>query len=74
MSDTHGDQNDDILDEHARIAGEIVEIDSHTWAIYGSIPVDGEVILAEFDRPESARLALEKLSAAESQIGVPSEL
>ena len=73
MNDTQGERSlgqpkviDGILDEHARLAGDIVKIDPHTWAIHGYIPVDGEVLLAEFDGPENARVALERLSAAES--------
>jgi len=73
MNDKQGERSlgqpkgiDGILDEHARLAGDIVKIDPHTWAIHGYIPVDGEVLLAEFDRPESARVALERLSAAET--------
>jgi hypothetical protein len=42
-----------------------VPIDDHTWAVQGSIAVDGEVILAEFDNPEDAELAVEELAAAE---------
>jgi hypothetical protein len=74
MSDTYGGQIDEILEESTQIAGDIVQIDPHTWAIYGSIPVDGEVILAEFDRPESARLALDELAAAEIGSGARREL
>jgi len=41
--------------------GDIIQVDDHTWAIHGSIPVDGEVIIAEFDRAEQAEEALESL-------------
>ena len=34
---------------------QLVPIDEHTWAIRGSIAVDGEVILAEFDNPRGRR-------------------
>jgi hypothetical protein len=53
---------DEILDDHARIDGDVVEIDSHTWAIYGFIAGDGEVLLAEFDRRDSAVIALQDLA------------
>ena len=56
---------DDRLLEQAAVAGDIVEIDPNTWAIHGSIPVDGEVILAEFDRLENARAALTQLSSTD---------
>jgi hypothetical protein len=57
---------DALLHQQARIAGDIVEINQTTWAIHGSIPVDGEVILAEFDRRENAVEALAWLSEAEA--------
>ena len=49
------------LEEHARIADDIVEVDVHTWAIHGSIPVDGEVLMAEFATQEEAVMALRDL-------------
>jgi len=57
---------DALIYQHARIAGDIVEINQTTWAIHGSIPVDGEVILAEFDRRENAAEVLAWLSEAEA--------
>jgi len=57
---------DVLLQQHARIAGDIVEFNEVTWAIHGSIPVDGEVILAEFDSRENAVAALALLSEAEA--------
>ena len=44
---------------------QLVPIDEHTWAIRGSIAVDGEVIVAEFDNPEDAEIAVEELAASE---------
>ena len=57
-----------ILALHARVAGDIFEVDAQTWAIHGFIPVDGEVILAEFDHPETARSVLEQLVDNEEAI------
>jgi hypothetical protein len=54
-----------LVDEHVQVSCQLVPIDDHTWAIQGSIAVDGEVILAEFDNPEDAELALEELAASE---------
>jgi hypothetical protein len=53
-----------LVDEHVQVSCRLVPIDEHTWAIEGSIAVDGEVILAEFDNPEDAELALEELAAS----------
>jgi hypothetical protein len=56
---------EELVEEHAMIAGDVIEIDAHTWAIHGSIAVDGEVIMAEYDSEERARFALDELSNAE---------
>ena len=68
MNDTPGEQPDrqllflqEMIDENATIAGDVAEIDTHTWAIHGIIPLDGDVILAEFDTYEQARVVLDKL-------------
>jgi hypothetical protein len=43
----------------ARIAGDVVEVARGTWAIYGDIPVDRDVIMAEFATYDDARTALD---------------
>jgi hypothetical protein len=43
---------------------DIVQIDAQTWAIHGPIPVDGEVILAEFSNRSDAERALVRIVAA----------
>jgi hypothetical protein len=53
-----------VIDEGVAFDCDVVPIGPHTWAIHGSIPVDGEVILAEFDTEEDATAALELLVAA----------
>jgi hypothetical protein len=53
-----------LVDEHVRASCRLVWLDERTWAIQGSIPVDGEVILAEFLDREHAQTALELLVAA----------
>ena len=59
-----------LVDEHVHVSCQLVPIDDHTWAIRGSIAVDGEVILAEFDNPEDAERALEELAASEDDTTV----
>jgi len=61
----------ELVQEHATIAGDVVEIGTHTWAIHGSIPVDGEVIMAEFDTYDQAKIVLDKLSATEHGTAAP---
>jgi hypothetical protein len=73
MNDERGEQTDpaqriiqELIDEHVRFDYDLVRIDDQTWAIHGSIAVDGEVILAEFTTQDDARSALEQLSQAEN--------
>ena len=56
---------EELVEEHATVAGDVIEIDTHTWAIHGSIAVDGDVIMAEFDTEEHARTVLGELSDEE---------
>jgi hypothetical protein len=44
-----------------RIAGDVLEVSLGVWAIHGSIPVDGEVILAEFSLLDEAKSVLDQL-------------
>jgi hypothetical protein len=59
---------DALLRHGALIAGGVLQISADTWAVHGSIPMDGEVILAEFDRPEMASTVLDQLAAAEAAV------
>jgi hypothetical protein len=60
-----------VIDEHFPFDCNLIEIDPHTWAIHGSIPVGGETILAEFGTKHDAETALEMLSAAEQRTNGP---
>ena len=50
-----------IVSAHAQIDGAIVQLGASTWALYGFIAYDGEVILAEYDDPATARQALNRI-------------
>jgi hypothetical protein len=54
-----------LVDEHVHVSCDLVPIDDETWAIRGSIAVDGEVIVAEFHDRADAETAVEQLYAAE---------
>jgi hypothetical protein len=56
---------EELVEEHATVDGDVIEIDAHTWAIHGSIAVDGDVIMAEYDSEEHARFVLDELAAEE---------
>jgi hypothetical protein len=59
-----------LIDEHYPYDCDVIAINENTWAIHGPIPVDGEVILAEFETKEDAELALELLSVAQARTAV----
>ena len=72
MNDQSGEQPDrqllflqELVEGHATIAVDIIEVGTDTWAIHGSIAVDGEVIMAEYDTHDQARIALDKLAKGE---------
>ena len=50
-----------LIDQRVRVAGDVLEVSLGVWAIHGSIPVDGEVILAEFSMLDEARSVLDQL-------------
>ena len=60
---------DSILHQHPRLDHDLFQMDAQVWAILGYIPVDGEVILAEFDRRETAMALLAQLAAAQDREG-----
>ena len=57
----------ELLAQRATISGDIIVVGAHTWAIHGSISVDGEVIMAEYDNPDQARLVLGELFAVDQE-------
>jgi hypothetical protein len=56
---------EELVEEHATIEGDVIEIDAHTWAIHGSIAVDGDVIMAEYESEEHARIVLDELASGD---------
>ena len=58
---------EELVEEHATVAGDVLEIDAHTWAIHGTIADDGEVIMAEYDTEEHAHIVLDELSSPPSE-------
>lgn len=51
-----------LVEQHSMIAGDVIQIAAHRWAIYGAIPVDGNVLVAEYDTVEEAQDVLGSLS------------
>lgn len=52
-----------LASDHATIAGDVVQLGTDTWAIHGSIPVDGDVLLAEYETRARAKQVLDQLPA-----------
>jgi len=65
--DEHADRQLQFLDELIRetpaIVADVAKISDGIWAIHGVIPVDGDVMLAEFDSYDEARSVLDQLSS-----------
>jgi hypothetical protein len=60
----NGDQLDfleRLVDAHANVAGDVGHIGADSWAIHGSIPVDGDVLVARYGSREEATDVLERL-------------
>jgi hypothetical protein len=54
-----------LIDHDVTIEGDVIEVAANTWAIHGVIPIDGDVIVAEFGTYDEARAVLDELSAEE---------
>ena len=52
----------ELVNSHNVVAGDIVQIGLTTWGIHGSIPVDGEVLIAKYPSFEEASAALAVLA------------
>jgi hypothetical protein len=52
----------DLVEEYASIAGDVLQIGDNLWAIHGYIPVDCDVLMAEFDSYDQAANTLAELS------------
>jgi hypothetical protein len=73
MPDQRGERPETLIDlilhHHPRLDQDLFQMDAQMWAIHGYIPVDGEVILAEFDHRETARAILAQLAEAQDRDG-----
>ena len=51
-----------LVQENASIAGDVVQVREDLWVIHGFVPVDGDVLMAEFDTYDEAASVLDHLS------------
>ena len=52
----------DLIEENAAIAGDVLQVSDNLWAIHGYIPVDCDVLMAEFESYDQAASILAQLS------------
>jgi hypothetical protein len=50
-----------LIDQSTDIAGEVVALGGGRWGIYGEVPLEGPVLVAEYDTPDAAHAALARL-------------
>jgi hypothetical protein len=50
-----------LLEENASIAGDVLQVSENLWAVHGFIPVDGDVLMAEFSSYDQATDVLGRL-------------
>jgi hypothetical protein len=60
-----------LIQVHARVARDVIQIAASTWAIHGPIAVDGEVIMAQFNSRDAADAAINQLWSAERGTTAP---
>ena len=64
----------DLEEEYASIEGDIVQVGDGAWAIHGVIPVDGDVLMAEFQTYDEARSVLDSVTGDGSSLGTAGSL
>ena len=69
---SHGELGflDELIDAHIDISGYVLQIGERTWAIHATIPVDGGVLVAEYDSAEEANDVLGQLAPNHSAAGL----
>ena len=50
-----------LVEARSHVAGDLIEVDRGIWVIHGSIPVGGDVIMAEFSLRDEAKAVLDRL-------------
>jgi hypothetical protein len=73
VTDPHVADSDDqlhvleeLVAEQASVAGDVIPVGDHQWAIHGYVPFDGDELLAEFDTYDDATNVLGKLPVRDS--------
>jgi len=50
-----------LVEENVSIAGDVVQVSEHLWAIHGFVPYDGDELMAEFESYDEATIVLRQL-------------
>jgi hypothetical protein len=53
---------ENLVEQHAYVAGDLIAIDGETWAVHGTILVDGDVLMAEYHQADDAKADLQRLA------------
>jgi hypothetical protein len=71
MYDPRGPQADrqlqslgELLEEHALLDGDVLEIRTDIWALHGDFPFAGQVLMAAFDTYDEAKYVLDQVRGA----------
>lgn len=51
----------ELLEEHASLDGDVLEIRTDIWALHGVFPFAGQVLMAAFDTYDEAKYVLDQV-------------
>jgi hypothetical protein len=54
----------ELLEEHALLDGDVLEIRTDIWALHGVYPFAGQVLMAAFDSYDEAKHVLDQVRGA----------
>ncbi len=51
----------ELLEEHASLDGDVLEIRTDIWALHGDFPFAGQVLMAAFETYDEAKFVLDRV-------------
>jgi hypothetical protein len=58
----------ELLEEHASLDGDVLEIRTDIWALHGVFPFAGQVLMAAFDSYDEAKSVLDQVRGGTGRI------
>ena len=52
---------EELVEENASVAGDVIQVRADLWAVHGFVPVDGDVLMGEFASYDEATRILGEL-------------